>query len=136
LDGAPTRPRVRPPDSPATEPAPARYRQRRVLAVGAAALAVLLTAGAVALTGRHGHVAGPAAAPGSTATRSSGADLATGVIRLEAPQDAGSSVRLTWTGPAGLTYAVIVAEPDKPARPVFVGTGTTKTVPVDPSLRY
>ncbi|MEV5961941.1 protein kinase [Kribbella sp. NPDC051952] len=58
-------------------------------------------------------------------------------IRLNAPQDKGTSVVLNWTFPRKLTYYVFVAEQgSKQPQPTYKGPGTSLTVQVSAGLKY
>ncbi|MEU4193248.1 protein kinase [Kribbella sp. NPDC026611] len=59
-------------------------------------------------------------------------------IKLNPPQDHGTSVALSWSYPTASTYYyVFVAEQgSKQARPTYTGTRTSLTVPVSPTLKY
>jgi hypothetical protein len=59
------------------------------------------------------------------------------LIKLEPPQDKGTTVVLKWSFSKPLTYAVFVAEQGaKAPRSTYRGSGTTLTVQVSPGLKY
>ncbi|GGM70449.1 hypothetical protein GCM10011609_02660 [Lentzea pudingi] len=58
-------------------------------------------------------------------------------ITLAPPVDEGESVRLRWTGPAGLDYAVVVAkEGESEPKTTLVARDTSYTAEIDPQARY
>lgn len=126
--GAPVQPgtRVRPGSA---EPAGDAQRGKGVV-VAASVLGVLvLGAAALLLWPGGGDTAAPAP-PSSSAP-------AGFTITLAQPVDEGGSVRLRWTGPAGLDYAVVVAkEGESEAKTTLVARDTSYTAEVDPQARY
>jgi hypothetical protein len=57
-------------------------------------------------------------------------------VTLQPVEDRGSTVRLTWTGPADLDYAVAVAPEGGTVAPALAGRVSAATVAVDPVGRY
>ncbi|HEX8631401.1 MAG TPA: protein kinase, partial [Catenuloplanes sp.] len=57
-------------------------------------------------------------------------------ITLGRPADDGTMVRLSWSGAAGLHYAVVVGEPGQPARTTLVGSRRSAAVPVAAGRPY
>ena len=74
-------------------------------------------------------VSTPAATPTSAAPKVP--------IKLNPPQDKGTSVVLSWSFPRKLTYAVFVAEQgSRQPQPTYRGPGTSLTVQVSAGLKY
>jgi serine/threonine-protein kinase len=111
---------VRPRPAPFPPPRRARRGRRAALAAGGLTVAVGVTASVLLTTaGRDTGTAAPAAS-----------------IVLQPVQDDGSTVRLTWTGPAALDYAVEVTPAGQTGSTVLAGRVTTLTAAVDPTVAY
>jgi hypothetical protein len=101
---------------------------RWVLPAGVVAVAV---AGAV-LIGRDGE-------DGQAGTRSAGPALSSAPaarLVVARPVDRGDSVELSWSGQAGLTYAVLVVPQGRTSQVVLAGRTTSIAVQVEPELPY
>lgn len=111
-------------DGPAPEPpaAPDRKPVNRFIGVGVG-LAVLVAVPVVVTQE-------PAVSSQPAATRSI-------QLALDPPDDQGNGAELSWRGPPGLHYAVVVAATAQPAEVIFVGDHQTDLyVPLDAALRY
>jgi len=117
----PVEPRI---DAVSSEPgAPARSR-RTIIAVVALLVVAAAAIGAVLLRPLLDTTAtAPPAAAGTA-------------IVLAAPADDGSSVTLSWTGPAGLDFGVDVAAEGAAAETTYAGRATSTTLAVQPGVRY
>lgn len=106
-------------------PAPRRSRAPIVLAAAAVVAVVVVAVLAIRLLGDTTSQQPAADAPAS----------ADSVVLAEVEDDEGS-VRLTWTGPAGLDYAVDIAEEGRPATTKLAGRTYTFVSAVDPDRQY
>lgn len=136
---APTGVRVVDPkeDRPAVRAQPRSRRLRKPLVVVAAATGMLVVGlAALGAAMRPGN-AGPAPSPGaSTDPAAPAATQAQARIALAPPVDNGTTVQLSWTGPAGFDFAVAVAEEGRSAEVKLAGKGETLSVPVTVGKRY
>ncbi|MGW6445783.1 serine/threonine-protein kinase [Lentzea sp. NPDC055074] len=98
--------------------------------IAASVLGVLVLGAAALLLWPEDNAAAPPAQPSSSAP-------AGFTITLAQPVDEGGSVRLQWTGPAGLDYAVVVAEEGEPEpKTTLVARDTSYTAEIDPQAKY
>ncbi|GAA1607078.1 hypothetical protein GCM10009804_73830 [Kribbella hippodromi] len=75
----------------------------------------------------HQPIAGTTPSPASTPAL---------VVKLQPPADHSTYVELTWTGPADVNYAVVVAQVGKPADLKLVYKRTKYRVAVVPGVQY
>ena len=73
--------------------------------------------------------------PAATSTPTPAAAGGTPIV-LNPPADNGTSVDLSWTGPAGLRYGVDVAEEGSPAHTYYVDEADRFNLTVRPGVRY
>ncbi len=118
--------------------AKSKPRSRKAMLVGIVAAVALVVVVPILLrpgneTPATGQPSVPAAPRASQAAPTTEAPL----IKLEPPQDKGTTVVLKWSFSKPLTYAVFVAEQGgKTPRSTYRGSGTTLTVQVSPGLKY
>jgi serine/threonine-protein kinase len=122
-----TGPRTDVVDPPAPGPVEhASARPRRTVVVLVALLVVaVVAAGVLLLRPLFGSGEQAQPPPATPAT-----------VVLGAPVDAGSSVTLSWTGPAGLDFGVDVAAEGAAAETTYAGRKTSATIAVRPGVRY
>jgi len=117
---------------------PRRTAPRKEVLIGiVAAVALAVVVPVLLRPGNENTATGqpsvPAAPPASPAPPATEAPL----IKLEQPQDKGTTVVLKWSFGKPLTYAVFVAEQGaKTPRSTYRGSGTTLTVQVSQGLKY
>ncbi|ONI67123.1 hypothetical protein BWI15_28570 [Kribbella sp. ALI-6-A] len=118
------------------------WRPSKGLLIGAGAFAAVAAVLAVVLvpwgapspdrTAATPVPSAPSVQPTPTVTATSAVQL-----RLERPQDNGTSVGLKWSSSKPLTYVVRVAlQGEAEPRTVYQGTGTAVTMQVTPGLKY
>lgn len=113
----------------ASEVIPVPERGKGVV-IAASVLGVLVLGAAALLLWPQDNAANPTSPPSSGAP-------AGFTISLAQPVDDGATVRLQWTGPAGLDYAVVVAkEGESEPKTTLVARDTTYTAEIDPRARY
>ncbi|MBB5868614.1 serine/threonine protein kinase [Allocatelliglobosispora scoriae] len=113
-------------------------RSRKVLASTAA---VLVTGGAVAVLLTNSPDPAPVSAPGTPAVTGSGVPKpsitpSAPVIVLTKPKDNTTTVDLTWTGPEGVEYAVVVSAPAASPTTTLAGRQHTIRIRVTPGVAY
>ena len=125
-----------------TVPAAVQRRIRRpVLIVGGITAVVLVAGVIVANLLPGGQKPGApvaqnslrATATAATSTASASAVPGAATIVLAEAKDGGSYVELSWTGPPGLQYVVVVGEAGKPEAYRIVNRSTTARIDVSPS---
>lgn len=122
--------------APAKREAPADRQGKLGLILGiAAALALLAAAPILLLSQRSGSTppaeAGSAPLPPLVPTPSKPPQLT-----LDEPVDNGDTVKLTWSSPEVLDFAVVVAPAGQPNRTIYAERKHTFDVPVTPGLQY
>jgi hypothetical protein len=122
-----------PPALPGELPPPVRKKRAWRFAVIPAAVAIAVAAGWFLTRGPAEYVPPASAAPASGIPSRTAEPV---LLELAEPADLGTTAALSWNGPAGWEFAVVVAVESGPTKTTLVRHDRSATVPIDARLKY
>jgi len=114
---------------------PSGRRRRTIGFVGLGAAGLVLIVLVAVVAGRLANRSPETPKPTAVASATPGTS-AVPAVRLGPARDHGRTVDLSWTGPATLNYAVVIAEPGQPTQVVLAHHARSFRVSVAPGRQY